>query len=199
MNAIAQLSRYWKANAEESRRQHEENKCWTRQMMRAQRRGRSVLPYFLGLSPEDFHWITDDRRLRFHDELFRRRSDEAIQVSDVRQQLLDLREDEWNELVELLSRHRCGLDDSEFLLAKIVAAGCMGGSHLWRDLGLSSRDQLSSLLQVNFPRLANANTQNMKWKKYFYKQLCEQGGGYVCRAPSCDTCAAYRDCFGPEE
>ena len=84
-------------------------------------------------------------------------------------------------------------------MSDIVAAGCLGGDHLWRDLGLQSRSELSQLMLQNFPTLAAANSGDMKWKKFFYKQLCEAGGGYVCRAPSCDQCSAYDDCFGPEE
>ena len=34
----------------------------------------------------------------------------------------------------------------------------------------------------NFPQLARRNTQDMRWKKFLYKQLCEQDGGYVCRS-----------------
>ncbi len=39
----------------------------------------------------------------------------------------------------------------------------------------------------------------MKWKKFIYKQLCITEGIYTCRAPSCEVCADYADCFGPEE
>jgi NifQ. len=40
---------------------------------------------------------------------------------------------------------------------------------------------------------------DMKWKKFIYKQLCEAEGLYVCRAPSCEVCKDYDQCFGKEE
>ena len=43
------------------------------------------------------------------------------------------------------------------------------------------------------------NTGNMKWKKFFYKQLCDRAEVNLCKAPSCQVGADYRSCFGPEE
>ena len=40
---------------------------------------------------------------------------------------------------------------------------------------------------------------DMKWKKFFYKQLCQTEGIHTCRAPSCEVCADYQACFGPED
>jgi nitrogen fixation protein NifQ len=83
-------------------------------------------------------------------------------------------------------------------LTAILVAGCLGEDHLWQDLGLWSRQDLSALVAYNFPSVAAANYQDMKWKKFLYKQLCEAEGIYVCRAPSCETCVDYPRCFGPE-
>lgn len=105
---------------------------------------------------------------------------------------------ERSDLLHLLLRNRAGNDVSEEWLAAIVVAGCMGGNHLWQDLGLQSRRQMSSLLQENFPELARRNSKDMKWKKFLYKQLCMEEGIYVCRAPSCEVCSDYAVCFGPE-
>jgi nitrogen fixation protein NifQ len=88
--------------------------------------------------------------------------------------------------------------ESEWLIALIVAA-CLGSDHLWQDLGLFSRSELSALLQHNFPQMAAKNNKDMKWKKFIYKQLCEEEGLYVCRAPSCEVCQDYPVCFGSEE
>lgn len=88
--------------------------------------------------------------------------------------------------------------DAEILITLIVAA-CLGSDHLWQDLGLWSRQHLSDLLQHNFPRLAAANSNDMKWKKFLYKQLCEAEGIYVCRAPSCEVCLDYPQCFAAED
>ncbi len=83
-------------------------------------------------------------------------------------------------------------------VADMLVAGCMGGDHLWQDLGLWSRKDLTALIRSAFAPLADKNTQDMKWKKFFYKQLCVREGVYACRAPSCQVCADYSNCFGPE-
>ncbi|WP_320818628.1 nitrogen fixation protein NifQ [Thalassolituus sp.] len=182
---------------------HERNNDWFAQILRSQRSGHTCLPYFLGLNPADFNWLLHkhlcpQRRSRLLNP-WQQEKDNAIHQEDLRQQLLEMRDDEWQEIRQLLRQYRAGIADSELLIADIVAAACLGGEHLWRDLGLSSRNELSALMNVNFPRLAGTNTGDMKWKKFFYKQLCEAGGGYVCRAPSCDQCTAYDDCFGSED
>lgn len=84
-------------------------------------------------------------------------------------------------------------------ITSILVAGCLGEDHLWQDLGLWSRQDLSGLIAYNFPSVKAANNQDMKWKKFLYKQLCEAEGIYVCRAPSCDVCVDYSRCFGPED
>jgi nitrogen fixation protein NifQ len=39
----------------------------------------------------------------------------------------------------------------------------------------------------------------MKWKKFFYKQLCDRAEVKMCPAPSCQVCNDYQNCFGSEE
>ena len=90
-------------------------------------------------------------------------------------------------------------DEIEWLISIIVAACLLGENHLWQDLGLFSRDDLSALLTNNFPEMAAQNVYDMKWKKFIYKQLCETEGIYVCRSPSCEYCADYLNCFGDED
>lgn len=109
------------------------------------------------------------------------------------------RQEERGELVDLMLEHRAGIDPSEAWMAAIVAAACMASDHLWQDLGLWNRGDLTRLMESNFPALAARNVHNMKWKKFLYKQLCQREGVYVCRAPSCQVCADYPVCFGPEE
>jgi nitrogen fixation protein NifQ len=65
-------------------------------------------------------------------------------------------------------------------------------------MGFWSRKDLSAFIGHGFMPLAEKNVHDMKWKKFFYKQLCNQKGVYTCRAPSCQVCADYRECFGPE-
>ncbi len=109
------------------------------------------------------------------------------------------RTDEYHDVLKLLQDNRARRCDSENAMAMIVSQACQGQDHLWQDMGLWSRDQLSALMLRNFPSLAQRNTQNMKWKKFIYKQLCNAEGIYTCRAPSCEVCVDYDACFGPED
>lgn len=106
--------------------------------------------------------------------------------------------DEIKELAQLMLSNRAGKSPSEVWMASIVAAGCMASDHLWHDLGLWSRDDLTTLMRRNFPTLAARNLRDMKWKRFLYKQLCEAEDIYSCRAPSCETCTDYHVCFGTD-
>jgi nitrogen fixation protein NifQ len=106
---------------------------------------------------------------------------------------------EREDLVRLLHAD-CVLDSPEReWLVGLLVAGCLGSDHLWQDLGLWSRADLSALIGANFPGLAARNVKDMKWKKFLYKQLCESEGIFVCRSPTCEVCADYHRCYGPEE
>ncbi|MCK9621534.1 MAG: nitrogen fixation protein NifQ [Methylobacter sp.] len=106
---------------------------------------------------------------------------------------------ERDDLVNLLKQFsKPGILETDWIIGVIVA-GCLGSDHLWQDLGLWSRSQLSAMLQYNFPELAAKNDKDMKWKKFLYKQLCEAEGLYLCRAPSCSVCIDYPKCYGSEE
>jgi nitrogen fixation protein NifQ len=110
-----------------------------------------------------------------------------------------LRDDEFQDILDLLMEYRADDSDETLWLTSAVAAACLGDNHLWQDLGLANRQELSDLLQANFPLLYAKNTGNMKWKKFFYKQLCERAEVQACRAPSCAVCGDYAACFGSEE
>ncbi len=106
--------------------------------------------------------------------------------------------DEFDDLVALLREHR--RDDSEETkwLAHAIASACAGGNHLWEDMGMPNRDALSQLLKRFFPTLYFKNTGNLRWKRFFYKSLCDRAQARLCKAPSCGVCADYALCFGPE-
>ena len=70
--------------------------------------------------------------------------------------------------------------------------------HLWQDLGLRSPAELSALMGP-VPRLCALNHTNMRWKRFFYRQICSDPGLAVCLAPTCDDCEEKDLCFGPEE
>jgi nitrogen fixation protein NifQ len=105
---------------------------------------------------------------------------------------------ELEDLLNLLLEYRAGVRESEFWLAHIVAYSCCGRNHLWQDLGLVDRGELSLLMNTAFPGLAALNTGDMKWKKFIYRHYCAKEGIYVCPAPSCGQCADHAKCFSPE-
>lgn len=158
-------------------------------MLVSQLLGEGSLPAGLGLSPDAYAELKNRHFPGAVLPLIRR----PPPVWDAR--LVE----EKDELIALLDAHRAGQDRSEAWMSVIVATGCMADDHLWQDLGLWSRRDLSELMARNFPALAAKNDRDMKWKKFLYKQLCEREGVYLCRAPSCAVCCDYAKCFGPEE
>lgn len=106
---------------------------------------------------------------------------------------------EEEDLVQLLLDHRSDPHNTRSAwMAALVARRSLGANHLWQDLGLTSRDELSALLIRHFRPLAALNVQNMKWKKFFYRQLCQREGILICKAPNCEVCTDFAHCFGPE-
>ena len=83
--------------------------------------------------------------------------------------------DEFSDLVELLMEHASDKDRSYRWLACAIATASMSDEHLWQDLGLPSRKELSAILATFFTSMAAKNVGDMKWKKFVYRQLCEQG------------------------
>jgi nitrogen fixation protein NifQ len=108
------------------------------------------------------------------------------------------REVEEEMLHELLLAHAAptGLAG---VFARLIARRAMRPDHLWQDLGLFDRSELGRLLARHFPTLHAGNTGNMRWKKYFYRRLCEAEGFSLCSAPSCAQCTDFHDCFGSED
>jgi len=110
------------------------------------------------------------------------------------------RMDERADLLRLMSNYGEGCAREEYLrIAAVIINGCMGNDHLWRNLGLWDRVELSKLIQRNFTVLFDRNEHDMKWKKFLYKQLCDEQGIYTCRAPSCEYCVSYMDCYSQED
>ena len=106
--------------------------------------------------------------------------------------------EEFDDLLALLQEHR--RDDAEETgwLAHAIASACAGGNHLWEDMGMPNREALSQLIKRYFPTLYFKNTANLRWKKFFYKLLCDRAQIKLCKAPSCGVCCDYLQCFGPE-
>ncbi|MBE0437579.1 MAG: nitrogen fixation protein NifQ [Methylomicrobium sp.] len=165
------------------------NALWLAQIITSWRFGEGVLPDCLGLEPDQF------------DELLKR----CFPGADIEREATSGKNLDFSRMLEredlekLLAEFRSSAVAESECIAAIIVAACLGSDHLWQDLGLWSRKELSALLAHNFPNLAARNTKDMKWKKFLYKQLCEAEGLYLCRAPSCEVCLDYRECFGPEE
>lgn len=171
-----------------------DNRRWLKRITQAQRLGNTCLPDQLGL--DQLHYQRLSQQLEIDPPSTNPLHQERNQL---REDLLELRHDERQQLQGLLQAHLAGKDpENEQALAYIITAACLGPDHLWRDLGLESRQMLRDLLECNFPELVHKNTHNMRWKRFFYKQLCEQEGSYVCRSPTCEQCTSYNECFGDE-
>lgn len=116
----------------------------------------------------------------------------------------DLRHDqivlpcEFTDLTDMLLADRSDDMPETFWAAHALACGCFGNGHLWHDMGLTGREEVSSLLQRHFTPLFNANTSNMKWKKFFYHRVCERLDIHPCPEPSCAGCDNYVACHGAE-
>ncbi len=151
--------------------------------------GEGVMPQWLGLGEENFRALMKEHFPDYN----------AEPLADLGQPLDPERRDEMADLHKLLMQNRTSGTQLESWMADIVTAGCMGADHLWQDLGLWQRPDLSRLMRDHFEPLALRNDRDMKWKKFLYKQLCDAEGIYTCRAPSCEVCADYANCFGPEE
>jgi nitrogen fixation protein NifQ len=111
------------------------------------------------------------------------------------------RDDEVDDVRALLLDHASPLAGSAAdcaAMAETLALACLGDNHLWQDLQLPSRADLSALMRHWFPALVARNHDDMKWKKFLYKQLCEREELLVCKAPSCAVCCDRPHCFGPE-
>jgi nitrogen fixation protein NifQ len=99
---------------------------------------------------------------------------------------------------DLLLSHRSSEGDVGRWLAAMVARRAMEPNHLWEDLGLRDRTELTRLLARHFAPVAARNTRNMRWKRFFYRMLCEDDGLVMCSTPVCTNCNDFDLCFGDE-
>ena len=165
------------------------NSEWLCRMLASWRVGLGALPDCLGLEAADFHGLQNEF---FH-------SLEIPTFAPSLRQVDFSRMLERDDLIRYLQTRSAYPERAETgWITSLLVVACLGDDHLWQDLGLWSRQDLSELIAYNFPLVAAANAGNIKWKKFLYKQLCAAEGIYVCRAPSCDVCVDYPRCFGPE-
>jgi len=85
------------------------------------------------------------------------------------------------------------------VLVRALAARAAHPGHLWVAMGLFERPELSAAIGRHLPDLLAANHQNMRWKRFLFKQVCDLNGGLMCKSPVCGDCSDYTLCFAPEE
>jgi len=81
-------------------------------------------------------------------------------------------------------------------LASIIAHACLRPDHLWRDLGLSGRDDVTAMLSRFFPALVARNVDGTRWKKFLARELALSLGRAPSPAPGCPGCEDFGFCFG---
>lgn len=80
-------------------------------------------------------------------------------------------------------------------LASIIAHACLRPDHLWRDLGLAGREEVTWMLTRYFPALVLLNVDNLRWKKFLAQQRALSLGLEPGPAPGCPGCEDYGHCF----
>lgn len=175
------------------------NPIFFTQIISAQLTGKAALPHGLGLNSASYKEIVErlnsPKINQFESNWLNPQESVIHQRAKIYRELLDLRGEERNELVNLLYSHANEEVNDAMQMAVIVATACLTSFHLWHSLGLQDRAQLNALIKYNFPNLHAKNTKNMRWKRFFYRSLCEQGGDYICKAPTCEACRSYSECF----
>jgi nitrogen fixation protein NifQ len=122
-------------------------------------------------------------------------SDDHYQV------IMQSRPEEHASLVELLLAGRSSHVDSKHTewLAYCVAAAATGSRHLWEDLGLSGREDVSALLRHYFEPLFLRNTADLKWKHFFFEELKNMPDHNSTHGPDCTRCSKQATCFPSSE
>jgi nitrogen fixation protein NifQ len=80
-------------------------------------------------------------------------------------------------------------------LAAIIAHACLRPDHLWRDLGLRGRDDVTHMLERFFPEVVSRNVEGLRWKKLLARELALAMGTTPGPAPGCPGCEDFGFCF----
>jgi len=107
-------------------------------------------------------------------------------------------DEEEQSIRDILMMYASGTSDLEKTFSAMVARRCKAPHHLWQDLGLRHRGELSELMERHFSRLSARNREDMKWKKFLYRMVCGSAGFTLCAAPVCSDCDDFDSCFGEE-
>jgi len=87
----------------------------------------------------------------------------------------------------LLQEHAKELYSKEEIAPHVAKISLMK-NHLYEDLGLRNRFEMSVFMKKHFPTLANKKPGNKLWKKFIYDSIGEV-------APACATCDDQVNCF----
>jgi len=98
---------------------------------------------------------------------------------------------------EMLWAHRVNSDPMLAVLSNMLASACFGGHHLWQDLGLERRQDVSEMLATCFTDLFQSNKRDLRWKHHLFNLLGKRLGRDALRAPKCAACEDFGLCFGP--
>ena len=177
----------------------DQNRNYLKRILSAQLTGDVALPYRLGLQKECYEALLselNDPDIQGLDDEWRVDAGSAKHLkSELNSILIGAREDEKQEIEYLLrSLSPNGIAGVQFF-TEIISIACLMNGHLWKSLGLESRDELRCLLESNFPELVAKNIHGMRWKRFIYKTLCDSHGDYVCKAPNCNECSSFSECF----
>lgn len=99
------------------------------------------------------------------------------------------------QLIALLWAQRASDSPVTRIMGGTIASACFGERHLWQDIGLSGRPEVSTLLERHFNKLAVENTLNLEWKRYLFLRLGEKLAIPDLRPPRCTNCDQFTVCF----
>ncbi|CAB3706303.1 nitrogen fixation protein NifQ [Achromobacter kerstersii] len=95
----------------------------------------------------------------------------------------------------LLDAYRAPEPETTPWVTGVLVHACLRPDHLWRDLGLSGREDVTFLLARHYPGLVVRNVRNLRWKKFLAYSACEHAGLPPSAAPGCPNCEDYDVCY----
>jgi nitrogen fixation protein NifQ len=108
-------------------------------------------------------------------------------------------DEEERNIRDILAMYASGGGRLQRALIALIARRARAPHHLWQDLGLRNRGELSELMARHFAPLKAKNAHDMKWKKFLYRMVCGSAGFTLCTAPVCAECDDFPACFGAED
>jgi nitrogen fixation protein NifQ len=95
----------------------------------------------------------------------------------------------------LLEAYRAPETSTTPWVTGVLVHACLRPDHLWRDLGLSGREDVTFLLARHYPGLVMRNARNLRWKQFLAYSACEHAGLPPSAAPGCPQCEDHDVCY----